>query len=207
MPVRPAPTRSSGPPRWTYCWTPSAAWSGGWRGRSTSPTAGSPPPTSSCGCRWYGSTRCTAATSTPTPCSASPSTGPCGPTPAGSPPTPLSAATSTSTASPAATKAAAGAWRPPEPPSRSWTGRPTPPAPRALLAGERGLTRSNRRTGVDIRGAGCLTCGSSTVMSVSAKPWLADRQPSRRGGVPQVTTGPDDDFGKREAPRGRDSDG
>ncbi|GHB32231.1 hypothetical protein GCM10010377_23160 [Streptomyces viridiviolaceus] len=29
-------------------------------------------------------------------------------------------------------------------------------------------------------------------MSVSDKPWLADRQPSLRGGVPQVTTGPDD---------------
>lgn len=38
-------------------------------------------------------------------------------------------------------------------------------------------------------------------MSVSDKPWLADRQPSHRGGVPQVTTGPDD-FGKREGPTG-----
>ena len=43
-------------------------------------------------------------------------------------------------------------------------------------------------------------------MSVSDKPWLADRQPSRRGGVPQVTTGPET-FGKREARTGRSSDG
>ncbi|GGW49386.1 hypothetical protein GCM10010350_37280 [Streptomyces galilaeus] len=44
-------------------------------------------------------------------------------------------------------------------------------------------------------------------MSVSDKPWLADRQPSLGGGVPQVTTGPEDVLSdasvSARAPRGR----
>lgn len=44
-------------------------------------------------------------------------------------------------------------------------------------------------------------------MSVSAKPWLADRQPSHRGGVPQVTTGPEYVSVSARPRKGRNSDG